>query len=379
MLQFDVLGFLGLFAVVMCWGLAIVLYRVESTSGVARMLSLLLVIEGITLVSTGYVDMLLTESVRMHPMYPQWLRSEEIVHTLGDCAMLALYPAFLARALQIKLTRPFANRSIRIGLAAVSAALFFAVLSSPLEIGATLLYLSLSLLFGFALVASIQAWRAAETSAGRARARSFALAFGFRDVCWGLVYAGAIWLIFSGSYAITETDADDPVQMVLNIVYACGTLLYVPLIAYGILRTHLFDIDLRIQWTIKQSTVASVFVAMFFLVSEGANRFLSSELGNIAGLIAAALVMFFLAPLQRFADRIANAAMPNTRNTAEYAMFRKMQVYEEAVAEAHYEGGISAKERSLLDRLRDSLGISAVDAEAIEVEITGHPTGDARV
>ena len=377
MLQFDALGFLGLFAVVMCWGLAVALYRVESTAGTAQMLALLLVIEGLALVSTGYVDMFLTASVRAHPVYPRWLLAEEIVHTLGDCAMLALYPAFLARALQTKLTRAFAYRPVRIGLAAASLGLFFAVLLSPLEIGATLLYLSLSLLFGYALVASIQALRAAETSAVRARTRSFVLAFGFRDICWGIVYAGAIWLIFSGKYAITEIDADDPVQMALNIVYACGTLFYVPLIAYGILRTHLFDIDLRIQWTIKQSTVASVFVAMFFLVSEGANRFLSSELGNIAGLLAAALVMFFLAPLQRFADRIASAAMPNTRNTAEYAMFRKMQVYEEAVAEAHYEGGISAKERALLDRLRDSLGISAADAETIEVEITARPAESA--
>jgi hypothetical protein len=164
---------------------------------------------------------------------------------------------------------------------------------------------------------------------------------------------------------------------VLNILYACGTLFYVPLITYGILRTHLFDIDLRIQWTIKQSTVASVFVAMFYLVSEGANRFLSSELGNIAGLLAAALVMFFLAPLQRFADRVASAAMPKTKNTAEYTVFRKMQVYEEAVAEAHHEGGITAKERALLDRLRDSLGISAVDAESIERELITRLSGAA--
>lgn len=320
----------------------------------------------------------MTSSVRAHPAYPTWLDAEEIVHTLGDCAMLALYPPFVALALQTKLTRPFAHKPIRIGLAGASITLFFAVLLSPLEIGATLLYLSLSVLFGFALVASVHAWRAAETSAVRARARSFALAFGFRDVCWGLVYAGAVWLIFSGKYAITEIDADDPVQMALNIVYACGTLLYVPLITYGILRAHLFDIDLRVQWTIKQSTVASVFVAIFYLVSEGANRYLSSELGNIAGLLAAALVMFFLAPLQRFADRVASAAMPNTQNTAEYAAFRKMQVYEEALAEAHYEGGVTAKERALLDRLRDTLGISAVDARSIESELMTRLGGAAQ-
>jgi hypothetical protein len=52
------------------------------------------------------------------------------------------------------------------------------------------------------------------------------------------------------------------------------------------LRTQLFDIDLRIRWTIKQSTLAAVFVAIVYLVSEGADRLLSSELGSVAGLLA---------------------------------------------------------------------------------------------
>lgn len=71
--------------------------------------------------------------------------------------------------------------------------------------------------------------------------------------------------------------------------------------------------------------------------------------------------------------------MPNKQNTPEYAAFRKMQVYEEAVAEAHYEGGISAKERMLLNRLRDSLGISETDAATIEREITTHSIGTVQV
>jgi len=146
-------------------------------------------------------------------------------------------------------------------------------------------------------------------------------------------------------------------------------LFAVPLIAYGILRTQLFDIDLRIRWTIKQSTVAGVFIAVMFVISEGASQFLSDELGKVTGLLAAGVLMFFLAPLQRFAERVASTAMPNTKNTEEYAAFRKMQVYEAAVAEAQQEGGISHKERTLLGHLRDSLGISAADAKAIEIEL----------
>ena len=37
--------------------------------------------------------------------------------------------------------------------------------------------------------------------------------------------------------------------------------------------------------------------------------------------------------------------------------------------EAHYKGGISEKERALLVRLRDSLGISVSDADAIESDL----------
>ena len=91
--------------------------------------------------------------------------------------------------------------------------------------------------------------------------------------------------------------------------------------------------------------------------------------------LAAAVVVFFLAPLQRFAERVASSAMPNTENTPEYAAFRKMQVYESAVAEARGGGGISAKERSLLNTLRESLGISEYDAAAIERELEARANG----
>ena len=110
-------------------------------------------------------------------------------------------------------------------------------------------------------------------------------------------------------------------------------------------------------------------MTFIFLVSEGADRFLSAELGSFAGLLAAAVIVFFLTPLQRFAESVAGAAMPNTRNTPEYVAHRKMQVYEAALAEAQQEGGISTKERVLLNRLRDSLGISSADAEALEREL----------
>jgi hypothetical protein len=269
----------------------------------------------------------------------------------------------LAAALRTKLTRPFASVPARIALWVAALTLSAVVLWGPLKLGGTLLYVSLSALFTFALVASIHAWHTASGMA-RSRAGIFALAFGARDVCWGYVYGMATWLLWAGAYQVVDPDAAG----LPYIVYALGTLLAVPLIAYGILRTQLFDIDLRIRWTIKQSTVAAAFIAVFYLVTEGADRLLASEFGNWIGLLATALLIFFLAPLQRFAERIVTLAMPNTQNTPEYAAYRKLQVYEAALEDA-LPGGISEKERSLLNHLRDSLGIAPSDAMALEQDL----------
>jgi hypothetical protein len=291
--------------------------------------------------------------------------------------MLVLYPPFLAAALGTPLARWCGSARLRIALACGAGALYLALVapfvdafvrSTPPDfrraaVPAGILYVALVALFVFAFVASLHAWR---TSSGAARRRAgiFAFAFGFRDVCWGLIYGVMVWELSVGDY--TDVFVEIPPWF---IVYALGTFVAVPLIAYGIARTQLFDIDLRIRWTIRQSTLAAAVVAIVYVLSEGASRYLSSELGNFAGLLAAAVVVFFLAPLQRFAERVAAVAMPNTHNTPEYAVFRKLQVYEAAVAEA-LPGGISEKERALLRRLQDSLAISAEDAASIERELS---------
>ncbi len=368
MFQLDYTGLLAILACVMCWSLAVVLFRVGTTGSVARLLSVLLFVEGLTMVSTGYLDLFLTPATQELSWYAAWLQFETVIHTFGDCAMVALYPPFLAVAIQTKLTRPFGTPKMRTVLALVAVALFFAVLLSPIEYGGQLLYFLMCAVFGFALLASLHAWYVA-SGEGRARAQVFAIAFGFRDICWGFVYGSAILSIWNQTYLVVDPEAAGPIY----ILYALGTLLAVPLIAYGILRAKLFDIDLRIRWTIKQSTLAGIFVALVYLVSEGAESFLSAELGSVAGLIASAFVVFFLAPLQRFSERVASVAMPNTENTPEYVAYRKMQVYEAAIVEAQEEGGITAKERALLNRLRDSLGISPADATSLEDGLLSPP------
>jgi len=364
----QLIGILGLIAIAACWSLSVVLYRVGTASSAARKLSVLFLVEGVVLVTAGFPEFALGLSQDFYESHQRLYFHLGLAHHSGDVVMLTLYPPFLALALDTKLTRPFMDRRARAALAIGSAILVLLVIISDSRAGYSVLYSVVTLLFVYALVASIHAWHTAERGIARERAGIFALAFGLRDLGWGLSYSIATWVMWTKPDQFAMT----PIAWLGKSVYALGTLLAIPLIAYGILRTKLFDIDLRIRWTIKQSTVAAVFIAVFYLVSEGADRLLSSELGNIMGLLASALVVFFLVPLQRFAERVAGAAMPNTENTQEYAMFRKMQVYEAALTEALPDGNISERERELLNRLRDSLGISKSDAEAIEGELHVH-------
>lgn len=368
MFQVHPLAVLALIAVLLCWSLGAVLFRTGLPGSVGRRLAVLLFIEGLTLGSSGAgIDYWLVSPETFFIEHPWVNRLLGFIHYGGDAAMLALYPPFLAVALRTPLVRPFGRPAVQAGLAVAAATLWTLTNFAPPRFGEAILYLAMASVFLFALAASVNAWYVS-TGAARTRAKIFAMAFGFRDICWTFVYSAALLPIWFPDYVSKQT-LNEPFWDLHSLVYICGTLVAVPLIAYGILRTQLFDIDLRIRWTIKQTTVAAAILSVVFLVSEGASMFLSAELGNVVGLLAAAVVMFFLAPLQRFAERVASTAMPNTENTPEYAAFRKMQVYETAVAEAREGGGISAKERSLLNTLRESLGISECDAAAIERDL----------
>lgn len=152
----------------------------------------------------------------------------------------------------------------------------------------------------------------------------------------------------------------------LSMAYMVAT----GILLYGILRTHLFDVDLKMKWTVKQSTVAAAFIGVFFVVSESASTFFSNTgLGPYLGIAAAGVLVFALAPLQRAAERVADVALPGVANTHEYLTFRKMEVYKAAVELAAEDGVITAKERRVLGSLRASLGIEGADAEALEAHI----------
>ncbi len=118
--------------------------------------------------------------------------------------------------------------------------------------------------------------------------------------------------------------------------------------------------------TIRRTTLAALFLALFFLISEGASNYFSSVLGDLLGIAVAALLVFFLAPLHRWAEWISSAVTNADIEGPEYATYQKFQMYRSAFEETLALGEIGSSQRTLLNRLRDSLNISEVDAKRLE-------------
>jgi hypothetical protein len=134
------------------------------------------------------------------------------------------------------------------------------------------------------------------------------------------------------------------------------------LVGYAIVRHQLFDLDVRLRWTVKQSTVAAVFLGVFFVVSNGVQTFFQSAIGPYLGIVAAGGLVFALAPLQRLADRVAQRAVPLPVTKDAHATYR------DAVELALADGLVNRAEERALARLATQLGLDPERALAIREE-----------
>ena len=358
---------LGIPAAFIAWGFALYVYLVAPPSRGARWLVAMLVVDGAAVFTSGsnylYFNPVL-ESFGLPPMQPVW-------HQASDWALLAVYLPFLGITLKSPLVAPLRNpllsRAILLGGLGFAVLLFFL----PAEVANrfnTPFYLVICLALAWGFAAAVHSWLIAGSEAERARARAFTFAFGIRDILWTITF-GAWTLAY---YELAGLDlgslesSEDSSGYILSLLYQLAVILYVPLVAYGVLRVQLFDIDLRVKRTLKRGTVAAAFVATFFVVSELAGNYLSSQLGGLLGILGTGLLVFFLDPIQRAAERFSDRAMPNTVDTPEYAIFRKLQVYDSALRAALEDGVISQRQRRVLDSMVESMGIDREDAARME-------------
>ena len=306
---------------------------------------------------------------------------------MNDWLLLVVYLPAVAVAVDSPLLRPFRGGAgplvpVVVGIAVLASVrpdLFVGQVApappsfGPVQMAApgnawpfVAVLLGISYTYGF--IATLLSWHASRAPVARRRAGALALAFGTRDVFWGGLFLGAG--LFPSSWQ--EAGFLPLVQLA-----AFALLFYIVVTAYGIASAHLFDIDLRVKWTIERGTVAAVFVAVFFVVSEGTATFLSDRLGSLLGLLATGGLVFALAPLHRASERLAGVAMPDVADTVEYRAFRKEQIYGEALAEALKDGNITPLERAILDRLRITLELEEGIARDLETALASPATNGA--
>lgn len=174
----------------------------------------------------------------------------------------------------------------------------------------------------------------------------------------------AVGLAFGASRSFIDNDSLDTLVRLASGVVAASVL------AWALLRHRLLDIDLKVKWTLRRGSVAAVFVVVFFVATESAAAFFGERTGSAyVGIIAAGLLLFALAPLQRAAERFADAAMPSVQDTPEWREARRIEVYRSAVRVAWSDGRLSREDEAHLAALTEELQLPPTRALALRHEV----------
>jgi hypothetical protein len=140
-------------------------------------------------------------------------------------------------------------------------------------------------------------------------------------------------------------------------------------VIFVLVRDQLFDLDVRLRWTIKRSTVAAAYLFVFLTATQVAQNFLDHTMGWAVGGLATALLLVMLAPIQRLAERVASMALPDAKPLSRRTDAERRQLYRDLVESAWLDGSLSLAERRVLDTARHRLRLDATEAAAVEADV----------
>jgi len=155
---------------------------------------------------------------------------------------------------------------------------------------------------------------------------------------------------------------DSPFKLAVNGALRLALVL---LPTYALVRYQLFDIDLKLKFTLRHGTAATMLAALFFIVSNTLQTLIPAQ--SLAVNLAAAAIA--LKPAETLAKRFVNRIMPEVRPEDAYIHRRKCQVYRVALDAAMEDGSITTRERRVLSNLARELGLRPSDMQAIEREV----------
>jgi len=207
----------------------------------------------------------------------------------------------------------------------------------------------------FGLLVSIHAYILSPGgSAARNRAVWFIIAFGLRDA-----FIAVIQILMPLLRPIPYWG-----DLIYNPIHGLVYTLYVPLLAYGVLRHQLLEIDLRLRFALTQSVVGALIAGTFLVVSEGLESVFPVQ-GIATTIVLAGVIAIILRPAQKVAERFANRIMPGVRPTTDYLHERRLSVFRSALEGALDDGEITQREEAILSRLRKQLRITSDEEEML--------------
>jgi hypothetical protein len=143
-------------------------------------------------------------------------------------------------------------------------------------------------------------------------------------------------------------------------------------IAYGILKYQLFDIEFFVKKTFVYLLMALVLIGIFRLIELILSYFISATFfgGDLgARFIAAVIVFCFFFPLRSMAVKIGDRLFPKLTKSVKYDFSHEIMVYKNQLKHALEDGVITVKEKKMLKSLRDDLGISDEDHKKLLKEL----------
>lgn len=174
-----------------------------------------------------------------------------------------------------------------------------------------------------------------------------------------------------GAAAGSFPDPQDSVRAIFVMV-AFWSGLGAVAVTYGVIRHALFDIDVKFKLTFQRSTVAAVFVTVYFLVSEIAAQLFEDFSGSAyLGIAAAGLLLVIINRIERIVSVFVDGSMPNTKPLSELDDEESIAFYHDQVELMWMDGVLTPKDRLVLANLRTKLQLGAETAEKIELEIIG--------
>lgn len=175
------------------------------------------------------------------------------------------------------------------------------------------------------LLVSVSMWRGApEQTMTRRQGAAYALAFSIRDA--GLV---TYLVLLYGSRIVREF----PVASAFVHTYelAASFVLFYVVLAYGILKTQLFDIDLRLKSVIRIAVIGASLLLAFVLVAQFTIGKVPDFARYAMAAASAAVLIVAYRPLDRMARGIADRAFPGVEPSPGYLEARKQDVYRAAI------------------------------------------------